>query len=129
VDEGGKPLDFLVTEGNRHDITQAKTLLAPVLKPGLYVLADRGYLSTELFDYIVNAFAVAVIPPKSNSKEPWEYDKERYKNRNQIERFFNRLKQFRRIATRYDKRARSYLAFVLLAAALLLMPKWSPILV
>ena len=71
--------------------------------------------------------AFAVIPPKSNRKEPWDYDKIRYTNRNQVERFFNRLKNFRRIATRYDKRLRYYLAFVHLAAALVLITKWKPI--
>ncbi len=71
--------------------------------------------------------AVSVIPPKKNRKVQREYNKDIYKNRNQVERFFNRLKNFRRISTRYDKLASSFLAFVQLAASLLSIPKFPPI--
>ena len=60
---------------------------------------------------------VAVIPPRSNRKTPIEYDREAYKRRNLIERCVNRLKQFRRIATRYEKTARAYLSMLCIAAA------------
>jgi len=68
-----------------------------------------------------------VIPPKKNRKVQREYDKETYKNRNQVERFFNRLKNFRRVATRYDKLVSSFLAFVQLATTLILIPKFPEI--
>lgn len=80
------------------------------------MLADKGYDA----DYVIEAChamnAIAVIPPKSNRKLLRKYDKDLYKERNIIERMFNRLKQFRRVATRYDKRARNYLAFIHIAA-------------
>ncbi len=64
--------------------------------------------------------AIAVIPPKSNRKSPWEYDRELYKQRNLIERAFNKLKHRRRIATRYDRRSLYFLAALHLAAAVIL---------
>jgi len=68
-----------------------------------------------------------MVPPRKNRKEQREYDKSIYKNRNQIERFFNRLKQFRRIATRYDKLLFSFLSLVQLAVALITIPKFPSI--
>jgi transposase len=127
VNEAGQPLRVIITPGNVHDTKQAINLLSPIICPDIYILGDRGYVSFSLLQYIAMQMAVAVIPPKSNTKEPWDYDKERYKNRNKVEKFFNSLKQYRRIATRYDKRLRYYLAFVHLAAALILIPKWPPI--
>lgn len=80
------------------------------------VLADKGYDA----DYVVEAAekmgALAVIPPKSNRKIQREFDKELYKERNHIERLFNKLKHFRRVATRYDKTAAAFLAFVHVAS-------------
>lgn len=80
------------------------------------MLADKGYDA----DYVVEAVeamgAIVVIPPKSNRKTLREYDKELYKERNLIERLFNKLKQFRRIATRYDKTALSFMSFLNIAA-------------
>jgi len=81
------------------------------------VLADKGYDA----DYVVQAAqkmgAQAVIPPKSNRKTLREYDKELYKERNQVERLFNRLKHWRRVANRFDKTAESFLAFIHIAAS------------
>ena len=65
-----------------------------------------------------------MIPPRKNRKEQREYNKDIYKNRNQIERFFNRLKQFRRIATRYDKLLFSFLLLVQLAVVFITIPKF-----
>jgi len=80
------------------------------------VLADKGYDA----DYIVTAAetmgAQAVIPPKANRKIQREYDAELYKERNLVERLFNKLKHFRRVATRYDKTAVAFLAFVHVAS-------------
>lgn len=92
------------------------------------MLADKAYDSDKIVEYVTAKSAVAVIPTRNNRNIKREYDKETYKNRNQIERFFNRLKQFRRIATRYDKLCTSFLSLVQLAATLILIPRF-PIIV
>ena len=81
------------------------------------LLADKGYDA----DYLVGSVRQAVIPPKTSRKDQRYYDKDLYKERNKIERLFNRLKQFRRIATRYDKLALSFLSFIHIAASFLLL--------
>ena len=80
------------------------------------VLADKGYDADYVIEAIEGIGAIAVIPPKSNRKTPREYDKEIYKERNLIERLFNKLKNFRRVATRYDKTALSFMSFLNIAA-------------
>ena len=81
------------------------------------VIADKGYDSDELVATIKDRRATAVIPPRSNRQEPRKYDRAKYKHRNLIERFVNRLKHYRRVATRYEKTARNYLSMVHLAAS------------
>ena len=76
------------------------------------VIADKGYDADALVQCIQASGAKAVIPPRSNRKELRVYDTHLYKDRNLIERFFARIKHFRRIATRYEKLARSYMAFL-----------------
>lgn len=80
------------------------------------MLADKGYDADYVVEQARKMGAVAVIPPKKNRLNPREYDRHLYKERNQIERLFNKLKQWRRIATRYDKTACSFMAFITLAA-------------
>ena len=80
------------------------------------VLADKGYDADYIIEAVEDMGAIAVIPPKSNRKTLREYDKELYKERNLIERLFNKLKQFRRVATRYDKTALSFMSFINIAA-------------
>lgn len=83
-----------------------------------YFLADKAYSAKKrVFDILDKSNVEAVIPPKSNHKKPREYDKELYKVRHLIENFFAKLKQYRAIATRYDKRASSFLGAIYLAAA------------
>jgi transposase len=82
------------------------------------LLADRAYDAKSLRDVLVERRIKAVIPPNPTRKHPHRYDANAYKARNLIERMFCRLKDFRRIATRYDKRADIFLSAVLLAAAL-----------
>ena len=84
-----------------------------------HVIADKGYESDEVLAFIRSQGAVAVIPPKSNRKSPWEHDRELYKQRNLIERAFNKLKHWRRIATRYDRRSLFFLSALHLAAAII----------
>lgn len=80
---------------------------------------DKGYDTNAIRQQLAEDGIEPVIPPKSNRKEDLPYDKEIYRERNRVERFFNRLKQFRRIATRYEKYACTFLAMVHLTAAFL----------
>lgn len=93
----------------------------PVAKPKA-MLADKGYDSDEVRASLLLKGILPVIPPKANRKESVSYDFKLYKDRNRIERMFNRLKQFRRIATRYDKTAVSFLKFLAIAAAKIWLP-------
>lgn len=86
------------------------------------LLADKGYDSDAIRDALAELEIEAVIPPKSNRKDPDPYDREAYKQRNLIERMFNKLKNWRRIATRYDKTATSFLAFISLVSAKMWLP-------
>lgn len=76
---------------------------------------DRAYSGKKMRIVAVELGYTPVVPPKRNYKEKWEYDEERYKQRNEIERFFRRLKRFRRIFTRYDKLDIVFAGFILLA--------------
>ncbi len=84
-----------------------------------YVIADRAYDADSLMDAILEAGGEPVIPPRRHRKHQHPYDKELYKERNQVERLFAKLKEFRRIATRYDKLLANFLGFVKLAAVIL----------
>ncbi len=86
-----------------------------------HILADRAYGSEEIRSYIVHHDADYSIPPKQNAKDPWFVDWHLYKERHLVECFFNKLKQFRRVATRYDKLASSFLAFVYVASIAILL--------
>ena len=86
-----------------------------------HIIADKGYDSGPLVVTIEAAGATAVIPSRSNRREPRQYDKHLYRERNQVERLFGRLKECRRVATRYEKTARNYLAFCQLASVMVLL--------
>jgi len=81
-----------------------------------FVLADKGYDADDMIEEILAQGAQAVIPPKSHRQTSRHYDVCLYKERNKMERMYGKLKHFRRVATRYDKPASSYLSFVLVAA-------------
>jgi transposase len=81
----------------------------------------KGYDSTRIREQLLAQDIVPVIPPKSNRREPIDYDHDLYKLREQVERFFNKLKQFRRIATRYEKLSHTFLALIHLAAVWILI--------
>jgi putative transposase len=106
------PLDR--APGQRHDIAFAHDLIEGVEAEAL--IADKGYDANHLIETIEQNDTQIVIPPKSNRKARRAYDIELYKERNRIERFFNKLKQFRRVATRYDKLLANFMGFVKLAA-------------
>lgn len=113
----GNPIRVLLTPGQRNDITQAEALIEG-LETGA-VLGDKGYDANDLVAQIAAAGATVVIPSKSNRVEPRELDRNLYADRNKIERFFNRLKQYRRVATRYEKLGQNYLSMVFLASVLI----------
>jgi transposase len=115
----GMPVDFKLTPGQAADVSEAESLLAGYEFDA--AMGDKGYDSKKLVDYIKSRGAEAVIPPRSNLKDQREYDHHLYKERNLVERFLNRIKQFRRVATRYEKTARNFLAFVQVAAVTLLL--------
>jgi transposase len=110
----GLPVEFKLTPGQAADVTQAEALLEN--HDFELVLGDKGFDSKKLIAYIQSRGAEAVIPPRSNLKDQREYDRHLYKERNLVERFISRIKQFRRVATRYEKTARNFLAFVHLAS-------------
>jgi transposase len=117
TDDLGRPLAVMITPGNTHDLVGARGLIGMAGQPRR-LLADRAYDAKSLRDELARLRIKAVIPPNPTRKHPHRYDKDAYKGRNVIERMFCRLKDFRRIATRYDKRADIFLSTILLAAAL-----------
>ena len=121
VNDAFLPLRFTLTAGACHDVTQATALICGYTCQ--YIIADAAYDSDALRETIVDQGAVAVIRPRKNRVEERPYDKQVYKRRNVIERFFHRLKQYRRVATRYDKYADRYLGFVYFAALLITAKK------
>jgi transposase len=115
----GNPRRFILSPGQQSDYKQAEPLLGEDM-PGA-VVADKGYDSGSFASFISGRQAQVVIPSRANAKQPRGLDENLYKDRNKIERFFNRIKHNRRIATRYDKTAASFLAFVHLAASMILL--------
>lgn len=110
----GNPLRFFVTAGQRSDYVKALDLINDKKMEAL--IADKGYDADYMIEAAQAINAEPVIPPRSNRKTSREYDKELYKERNLIERMFNKIKNFRRVATRYDKLAITFLSFVHIAA-------------
>ncbi|MFZ5780186.1 MAG: IS5 family transposase [Pseudomonadota bacterium] len=111
----GLPVQLELSAGQANDAPMAELLLNDLPK-GAVVLADRAYDADWIRDVIDDQDCRACIPPKSNRTEPLPYSKRTYKKRNLIERFFNKLKQFRHICTRFDRRALNYLAMAKLAS-------------
>jgi len=97
---------FALSGGNRHDSPIGEELLESLerLTGQIYMLMDRAYEGDSMRAKVVEKGYIPVVPPKKNRREPWEYDRELYKRRNEIERYFLRLKKrFRKVFTRYDK--------------------------
>ena len=117
VDVLGNPLRFLLTGGQRHDITQAEALIADYEFER--VIADRSYDSDDFLLVIAEKEAEAVIPPRKNRKESREYDKHLYKERHLVECFIGKIKHYRRIFSRFDKLDKRYLGFLSFAGALI----------
>jgi transposase len=116
TDAKGDPLTFELTGGEVHEVKGYEALMKlHDADPGK-LLGDKGYDSDEIRDDLAKRGIEPVIPPRSNRNEQINYDRSAYKRRNLIERCVNRLKQFRRIATRYEKTARAYLSMLCIAA-------------
>ena len=116
VDALGNPVGFHLTGGEVHDLVGADRLL-PEMQAGI-LIADKAFdADGRVIEPLTSAGKVAVIPPKANRKAPRDYDRHIYKARHLIENFFAKIKQFRAIATRYEKTVRNFLAAVHLSPA------------
>ena len=113
----------VLTAGQCHESPAFETVFAqvPPAPPLTHAIMDKGYDSNRIRAQLLAEDIVPVIPPKSNRTEPLDYDTELYKLREKVERFFNNLKQFWRIATRYEKLSQTFLAFIHLVAAWILI--------
>lgn len=116
----GNPVCFHLTGGQVFDAKETVSLLSELDISGSNILGDKAYGSENIRNYITEKDANYTIPPKSNAVNPWHCDWYLYKERHLVECFFNKLKHFRRIATRYDKLASSFLAFVYIASIFIL---------
>ena len=116
VDANGLPIVLKLTEGQAHDAPPAMELVADI-GPGQILLADRAYDTDALRDSLAARGTWANVKPKTNRTRTLAFSAFLYKERNLVERFFNKLKHFRGVATRYDKLAENYLAGVKLASA------------
>lgn len=109
-----RAIEFILSGGQAHDAPQGRLLLETVGKQKKIVplLMDKAY-EDDLTRYIAQTLGFnPVVPPKSNRRDPWEYDKELYKLRNEIERLFRLLQGFRRIFVRYEKLDAMYIGFI-----------------
>ena len=109
----------MLTAGQIHDLACAQDLIENADPEAL--IADKAYDADPLIDSLAEREITPVIPPKSNRKIKRDCDFALYRERNLIERFFNKIKHFRAIATRYDKLARNFLAAVQLVSAIILL--------
>jgi transposase len=110
VDALGNPVRLLLTAGQVSDHTQAEALVGGFRAD--FVVADKGYDSDAFVEVIKANGGIPVIPPRCNRKTPREYDKDIYKERNLVERLFQKLKQYRRVATRYERLALNYMTML-----------------
>lgn len=108
---------FSLSSGEAGDAPQGRLLLGAIgeVNHKTHLLMDRAYEGDETRSLAISLGYNPVVPPKINRKEPWAYDKELYKMRNQVERLFRRIKRFRRVFTRYDKLDVMFMAFIFLA--------------
>ena len=114
---------FSLSPGNESDFTAWMKLIQNTKLPNSveYLAMDKGYSFYQTFDICEKKNLKAVVPPKKNFKHQWLYDRNIYLYRNEIERFFNRIKNYRRVATRYDKLDNMYWWFILLWMIALLL--------
>lgn len=122
VDALGNPIYIQLTGGHVHDAKVAVEILYAVgINEGTIVMADKAYDSKQFLQAIQDKKAQSCIPSKRNAKEPREIDKHQYKERSNVECFFQKLKQFRRVATRYEKLAVRFYAMIVLCCVCILL--------
>jgi transposase len=125
----GKPITFVLTAGHRHEVVAFEQLMTqgairrkgggrPRIRPRR-LCGDKGYSSGKVRTYLRQRGIRVTIPRKHNERRRGAFDRAIYRLRNRVERLINRLKQFRRIATRYEKKAENYLAMLLIGAILI----------
>ena len=114
VDGNGLPIRILLSPGQASDKAAVPELIAGIA-PGRDLVADRGYDARAILEQVAAAGGRAHIPTCRDRKVQRSVDRELYRHRNLVERFFNKIKHFRRIATRYDKRARNFGAVLIRA--------------
>ena len=107
---------FSLSGGEKHDAPEGRKLIKrlKVNKP-CNLLIDRAYEDDQTRALALQQGFTPIVPPKKNRREPWDYDKELYKRRNEVERLFRRIKRFRRVFTRYEKLDIMFLAFLTFA--------------
>jgi transposase len=110
---------LVLTPGQAADVSQAKTLIEGV--PFEVVIGDKGYDSQDVVAAVEGRGGEAVIPSRANATCPRETDWSRYKDRNLVERFWSKAKQYRRVATRFEKKAQNFLAFVHVASIMIML--------
>ena len=110
-------IGWMLSAGQLHDAPQGRLLLSAMgkVENRPFLLMDRAYEDAATRELAISLGYCPVVPPKKNRPNPWEYDHELYKRRNEIERLFRRLKRFRRVCTRYDKLDVIFRSFVMLA--------------
>lgn len=116
VDALGNPLRLILTAGQRHDSPQAAALIEGFEPQAL--IADKGYDSDALIKGVTAKGIEAVIPPKKNRKEQREYDRHLYRERHLIECFIGKIKQYRRVFSRFEKLSKNYMGFLSFVSAL-----------
>ncbi len=115
----GNPVEFILTGGQKADVSQAEPLMQG--REAKAVIADKAFDSDAVVAAANRQGAEAVIPPKKNRKVPRDYDKHLYGERKKVEWFINLLKQYRRVATRYEKTRLNFLGFVHVASIMILL--------
>lgn len=108
-------VSFSLSPGNAHDAAPGRELLRATALQAEFVIMDRAYEGEETRQLVLDFGMTPVVPPKSNRVEPWQYNKEMYKKRNEIERLFRRLKGYRRIFSRFDKLDVVFMFFIYFA--------------
>ena len=122
VDGAGKPVRLLLSAGQEADITQAETLVEEI--PATMLVADKGCDSDAFCQWLLERGSKACLPPRANRPQKRSYRKPSYRKHHLVENFFERIKNFRHVATRYDKLADTFLGFVCLAATIVLLRSW-----
>ena len=117
VDALGNPLRFLLTAGQCHDQTQADELVKDF--DFEFFIADKGYDAKDFLEGLKERGAQIVVPSRSNRKEQREYDKHIYRERHLVECFINKMKQYRRVFSRFEKLSKNYLSFLYFVSSLI----------